>query len=220
MSGFDRVLLCKPELFVYRVGPRTTNRAVKASDWGLSNPQFTGRLRVMETDGKLFLNIEDSNSGKLFARSYIDNWPTPSFESVSDSSRYFLVKLHSDDGRHAYVGIGFADRSDSFDLNVMLQDHFKRDEIDKKQKMLNSGDIKDDSPKMDLSLKKGQKLTINLNTTTKTEQNSAKSRTSQNSSINFKVDAFLPPPPNNKKIQNKNDDFGDFGSSTNDWVKF
>lgn len=219
MSGFDRVLLVKQELFVYRVGPRTTNRAVKASDWGLSNPAFTGRLRVIETDGKLFLNIEDKTSGKLFARSYIDNWPTPSFESVSDSSRYFLVKLHSDDGRHAYVGIGFGDRSDSFDLNVTLQDYFKRDEVDKKQKMLNSGDFVDDSPKIDLSLKAGQKLTINLNTT-KTEKNSAKPRNVSNSSINFKVDAFLPPPPNNKTIQNKNDDFGDFGSSTNDWVKF
>jgi hypothetical protein len=31
-----------------------------------------------------------------------------------------------DTGRKAYIGIGFADRSDSFDLNVALQDHFKQ----------------------------------------------------------------------------------------------
>lgn len=29
-------------------------------------------------------------------------------------------------GRTAFIGVGFADRSNAFDLNVTLQDHFKR----------------------------------------------------------------------------------------------
>lgn len=28
-------------------------------------------------------------------------------------------------GRHAFIGLGFADRGDSFDLLVAIQDHFK-----------------------------------------------------------------------------------------------
>ena len=46
-------------------------------------------------------------------------------EAVLDSSRYFVVRIQNDAGQSANVGIGFADRGDSFDLNVALQDYFK-----------------------------------------------------------------------------------------------
>ena len=42
-----------------------------------------------------------------------------------DLPRYFVIKIVDDNGRSAFIGIGFSDRSDSFDLNVALQDHFK-----------------------------------------------------------------------------------------------
>jgi hypothetical protein len=37
-----------------------------------------------------------------------------------------LSFVQDDTNRKAYIGIGFSDRSDSFDLNVALQDHFKQ----------------------------------------------------------------------------------------------
>lgn len=71
------------------------------------------------------IKLEDKITGELFAKSPIDKYPGLAVESVSDSSRYFVIRLQDDSGRNAFIGIGFADRSDSFDLNVALQDHFK-----------------------------------------------------------------------------------------------
>jgi len=40
-------------------------------------------------------------------------------------SRVFVVCI----GRAAFIGLGFADRGDSFDLLVSIQDHFKYDAL-------------------------------------------------------------------------------------------
>ena len=37
-------------------------------------------------------------------------------EAVLDSSRYFVIRLE-DEGKKAYVGMGFAERTDSFDFS-------------------------------------------------------------------------------------------------------
>lgn len=54
--------------------------------------------------------------------------------------------------------MGFADRSDSFDLNVALQEHFKY--IEKNAELCK--EQMNDQPKLDLGFKKGQTITINF----------------------------------------------------------
>merc|ERR1712130_356879 len=68
---------------------------------------------------------EDRGSNELFAACPIDQYPGPAVEAVTDSSRYFVIKIVDDGGRSAFIGMGFSDRADSFDLNVTLQDHFQ-----------------------------------------------------------------------------------------------
>lgn len=48
--------------------------------------------------------------GDLFAKCPIEEFPGVAIEAVLDSSRYFVVRLKDDDGRTAFIGMGFADR--------------------------------------------------------------------------------------------------------------
>lgn len=66
-------------------------------------------------------------------------------------------------GRCAFLGMGFGDRSDSFDLNVALQDHFKwvknQEKIEK--------DKSAPKQELDLGFKEGETIKINMKITVK-----------------------------------------------------
>lgn len=54
----------------------------------------------------------------VFARAEYDPL-RPSVEAVLDSSRYFVVRVE-DTGKKAYIGLGFAERTDSFDFSESI----------------------------------------------------------------------------------------------------
>jgi adaptin ear-binding coat-associated protein 1/2 len=82
-------------------------------------------MRVVSAGSVCTIKLEDKTSGELFAACPVDKYPSPAVENVSDSARYFVIMLKDETSRTAFVGIGFVDRSDSFDFNVALQDFFK-----------------------------------------------------------------------------------------------
>lgn len=128
-SDYESVLLVKREVFLYTLPPRQSTRGYRAAEWSLDAPTWTGRLRVVtrsgSSDSMLYIRLEDAVSGRLYAQCPVEAFPSVAVEQVLDSSRYFVIRLVSDDGRTVFVGIGFAERSDAFDLNVAIQDHFK-----------------------------------------------------------------------------------------------
>nr|CAG4644389.1 EOG090X0G5X [Lepidurus arcticus] len=159
MEDYENVLLVKTEVFVFKIPPRTTNRGYRAADWNLAVPEWTGRLRVVVKGEECTLKLEDKISGELFAKSPIDQYPGTAIEAVSDSSRYFVIRIQDDNGRSAFIGIGFTDRSDSFDLNVALQDHFK---WKKKSEEFEKEDAAEPAAKLDLGFKEGETIKINM----------------------------------------------------------
>lgn len=160
MEDFERCLLVKNEVFVYKIPPRQSARGYRAADWNLSSPDWTGRLRVMEKSRQVKLKLEDRGSNELFAAAPVEAYPGPAIEPVTDSSRYFVIKIVDEGGRSAFIGIGFSDRSDSFDLNVALQDHFKG--VTKEAEIAKE-DQAPARPQLDLAFKEGQTIKVNIN---------------------------------------------------------
>lgn len=160
---YESVVLVKQEVFVYKIPPRQSNRGHRAADWNLAEPTWTGRLRLVAKEKTLALKLEDKTSGALFANCPVDSYPGVAIESVSDSSRYFVLRIQDDNGRNAFIGLGFGDRSDSFDLNVALQDHFKwvkNEEQIEKEKV-------EPKQQLDLGFKEGETIKINMKITKK-----------------------------------------------------
>lgn len=190
---YERVLLVKPTVYVYRIPPLTSaSRGFRAADWNLSAPDWTGRLRVITKGDACYLRIEDSSTGQLYCQAPVNAYPGPQVQQVVDSRRYFVVKVVSDTGRSAIIGLGFADGSDSFDLNVALQDHFAT-----LQTASESSEVDADRPKLDLSLKGDIKLSLNIGG--KFSESGRVRAPKAESSANATQPFVLPPPPASRK---------------------
>lgn len=229
----ESTILTKPECLVYRLPPRNSVRGYRAADWGLDKPSWTGRMRVTARDEKVSIKLEDTTNGQLFAECPITEYPTKDIESVNDSSRYFVLRIQNQ-GRSAFIGIGFRDRGDSFDFNVALQDHYKW------VKNSNEPSEPENVPKLNLGLAEGQTIKINLAGKMNADRERPKPASTSGISL-------LPPPPSKSNpgaIPSGNllnlapppqaaaqapsststeDDFGDFNAPTtqsSNWVSF
>lgn len=195
---YENVLLVKNEVFVYRIPPRQSNRGYRAADWNLDTPYWTGRLRVVAKGRELALKLEDRSTGELFAKCPVDAFPGIAVESVLDSSRYFVIRLVADDGRTMFTGLGFSERTDSFDLNVAIQDHFKW--IKQEEKVKEAEEKMSETPSLDLGFKEGQKIKLNLNTRRTGDDpapssGAPRSRPAAKLNTNTGSIGLLPPPP-------------------------
>ncbi|BEJ17578.1 hypothetical protein CspHIS471_0609790 [Cutaneotrichosporon sp. HIS471] len=144
------------EVMVYQVPPRTSAQGYKAAEWDVEKFMWKGRLRIIQVGARCDIRLEDPNTGELFAQAtYASPWTQ--VEPVLDSSRYFVLRVEGDGGQRAYIGMGFLERSESFDFQVALQAVAKRatqpdDEDEPKNR----------APPKDYSLKEGQTFSIKL----------------------------------------------------------
>ncbi|KAI1794655.1 adaptin ear-binding coat-associated protein 1 [Ganoderma leucocontextum] len=202
----ESILYIGREVSVYKIPPLKANEGHRAQEWGdLAQPLWKGRIRIIERGSSVALQFEDATTGELFAKADYDP-AKPCVEAVLDSSRYFVVRVE-DNGRRAYIGMGFLERSDSFDFNVALQDYAKR-----WRTLKNPAEALADQPSphmpagpKDYTLKEGQTFSISIpgrpNKPTSTSSSgvnllgdlSSGSGLSSSSSGGFPT--LLPPPP-------------------------
>ncbi|KAK7040930.1 hypothetical protein VNI00_009526 [Paramarasmius palmivorus] len=209
-SEVESVLHIAREVSVYKVPGLKVNEGYRAQDWGdLAAPLWKGRMRIIEKSTGVSILLEDGQTGELFARAEYDP-AKPCIEAVLDSSRYFVVRIE-DSGKKAYIGLGFAERTDSFDFNVALQDYTKRWKA-AKNPPTNDDDTETATssphvpagPKKDYSLKEGQTFSISIPGKKKADTgNSSNLLGSGNSSSGFGSGGggipLLPPPPSGKR---------------------
>lgn len=130
---------------------------------------WSGRLKLIQNDNHLFLILEDPVQLTEFARTEVTD---PSVvQSTLDSSRYYAVRLERN-GKHAWIGLGFDERTDAFDFQASLQDFRKDSNRDKEIELMK----KSSENREDLSLKDGETIEVNFSVKSK---GSTKTRPSQ-----------------------------------------
>ncbi|KAI9595017.1 hypothetical protein BDF19DRAFT_89477 [Syncephalis fuscata] len=156
---YEMVLLQLPECFVYRLPPRTRSGGYRAEEWGLDNPMWTGRIRIIGQGEQCFIRLEDPKTEELFAAGpYASDGRA--VEVALDSSRYFVLRVE-DAGRRAFIGIGFRERNDAFDFNATLQSYLRHrraieDRASGKASVSNT-------PSINYQLKEGEVIHLALN---------------------------------------------------------
>ncbi|TTV75067.1 Adaptin ear-binding coat-associated protein 1 [Bagarius yarrelli] len=105
---------------------------------------------------------------------------------ADDTYESILAKTR---GRHAFIGLGFTDRGDSFDFNVTLQDHFKW--VKQEGELAKQEADQSAAPKLDLGFKEGQTIKISLGNLKKKDVAGVKPRP-------VGAGGLLPPPPGGK----------------------
>lgn len=156
-SDVEYTLLNKRDVLVYQVPPSTSSSGHKADDW--TKCIWRGRMRVVGKGKDMSIKLLDASSGNLFAQCAVPNGDHATYvERVTDSSRYFVLKI-TNGNRHAFIGLGFEDRNDAFDFNCCLSD-FKTTFVDRDDGGKEAANLAE--PMKDMSLKEGQKITVNL----------------------------------------------------------
>eukprot|EP00802_Teleaulax_amphioxeia_P024050 Tamp_24704.p1 GENE.Tamp_24704~~Tamp_24704.p1 ORF type:complete len:209 (-),score=40.17 Tamp_24704:348-944(-) len=158
----ERQLFFGRAVHVYQIPSReSASRGYRAQEWVPPRAKHleTCRIRVVATGKKAAIRLQNQHTGELFAEAPIREPLDKYVEPVSDSSRFFVLRVEDEaSGNHAFLGIGFDERGDAFDFNVALQDHWRQDQT---QKAAEAKTI-DWGPARDLSLKAGETLSIKI----------------------------------------------------------
>lgn len=167
MADFQQTLLDVDECHVFKLPPRQSAAGYKAEEWEGCHI-WTGKCKVLAKGEMCEVRLEDPKTGDPFAVCLINTNDTSTkfVEPVTDSSRYFVLRIEDGKGHHAFIGMGFQERSQAFDFSVAITD-FKNQV--KRQKEVKQGVELIQASGTDYSLKEGQKIRVELKGKNKVE---------------------------------------------------
>ena len=124
----EYVQLTIPEAFIYKCPPRASASGYRAAE--MTEQVAIVRVVVATKGHDVLLRLFRADTDKLFAMCPLRRGGPPGLEPVTDSSRYFCLRLENEKGNHAFVGLGFNRREDAFDLKSSIADAQKQAEAE------------------------------------------------------------------------------------------
>ncbi|QDZ21484.1 DUF1681 domain-containing protein [Chloropicon primus] len=170
------------ECYVYQIPPTSSASGHRANDWNVDKWLKEVSLKVKSEGEKCVISLYDMETEELFAECPLPAKPEnflTSVEPVVDSSRYFVLKIVDPQSkRHAFIGLGFRERTQSSDFNAAIDEHRqylrRKKEADAyKEKFAQSTEAQ-----KDYSLKEGEKITIQIKKSPGASPSKLKSRLS------------------------------------------
>lgn len=162
-EAIELVLFQVPECYVYLIPPRKTAASYRADEWDVNKWAWEGKLKVLSKGEECIIRLEDKSTGELYARAFLRDGEKHPVEPVIDSSRYFVLRVEENiDGRlrHAFIGIGFRERTEAYDFQAALHDHMKY--LNKKKSAEEMEQQFQNTSSVDYSLKDGETIVLQL----------------------------------------------------------
>jgi len=167
----------------------------RASDWP-TTPIWTGKLKIISKGSIAIITLLD-DKGNTFAVCPVTD--DTAVERTLDSGRYFVLRIKNAQGHQAFIGIAFNERNDAFDFNVSLSEF--KSECEREKQAATSAQILPTEPKYDLTLKEGEKIHINIQSSS---NNSLKKKPIGNTLGGGGKGLLAPPPADKGSVYNPN----------------
>ncbi|CAI5953734.1 unnamed protein product [Closterium sp. NIES-65] len=173
----------------------------QADEWDINRWAWEGAISVVSRGDHCSIRLLDAASGDLFAHAPVrPNHPLP-LEAVIDSSRFFVLRIEDSSPpppstasaasassassskagkpaaaaapvvRHAFIGLGFRERTAAYDFQAAVYDHVKY--VHKQQEARRMGQAFESRPAADYRLKEGQKLHLDIKTPARAKPSTA-----------------------------------------------
>jgi len=154
-------LLSKRQVAVFQAPPITSAKGHCSQDWH-GKQMWTGNIRVTMRDSKVCSIQLVNEDNSLFAQSVLTDGASydSQVQRAYDSSRAFGLLLVSDQGQKAVVGVIFPERNDSFDFFAALEEFRKAYRVE--MGLDQHFKVRKDADQVDLSLKEGEMISLNM----------------------------------------------------------
>ncbi|KAM7271335.1 hypothetical protein ACFE04_030549 [Oxalis oulophora] len=202
-EAIELLLFQVPECYVYMIPPRKSAASYRADEWNVNKWDWEGALKVISKGEECIIRLEDKSTGELYARAFLRNGEPHPVETVIDSSRYFVLRVEENIGgrlRHAFIGIGFRERTEAYDFQAALHDHVKY--LNKKKTAEEMEQQYQNTSSIDYSLKEGETIILQIKNKTGSslkskvlEQGVSNLSLEKKSSLKEPAILIKPPPP-------------------------